>query len=93
MVRMMHTAQGEPADERVLKHIKGKVTQLMNVLDGDGDGDISFDEFMRANRKIGQLMYPRVQREAVGDEAEPPPPFARAGTPRSTCSSSCAAGA
>ena len=57
-VRMMHTAQGEPADERVLKHIQGKVTQLMNVLDGDGDGDITFDEFMRANRKIGQLMYP-----------------------------------
>ena len=31
---------------------------IMQVLDNDGDGEITLDEFIRANRKVGTLMFP-----------------------------------
>mmetsp|Transcript_36865 Transcript_36865/g.99161 ORF Transcript_36865/g.99161 Transcript_36865/m.99161 type:complete len:317 (-) Transcript_36865:99-1049(-) len=37
----------------------------MQVLDNDGDGEITLDEFIRANRKVGTLMFPafRLQKK------------------------------
>ena len=31
---------------------------IMQVLDNDGDGEITLDEYIRANRKVGTLMFP-----------------------------------
>jgi len=56
MVRMMHTGQDA-------KEVQRKVQQLMNVLDANHDGDIAFDEFLRAHRKVGSLMYPAFQMQ------------------------------
>ena len=32
--------------------------RIMDVLDSDGNGDVTLDEFLAANRKVGTLMFP-----------------------------------
>ena len=56
MVRMMHTGQD-------VKEVQRMVQKLMNVLDANHDGDIAFEEFLRAHRKVGSLMYPAFQMQ------------------------------
>ena len=56
MVRMMYM-------DKSGKEVQRTVSQLMNVLDADHDGDITFAEFQRAHRKVGTLIYPAFQMQ------------------------------
>ena len=56
MVRMMYM-------DKSGKDVQRTVSQLMNVLDSDHDGDITFAEFQRAHRKVGTLIYPAYQMQ------------------------------
>ena len=57
MVREVYQSDSDGARDQS-KAIQIQVTKLMNVLDGDGDGDISFEEFERVHRKVGTIIYP-----------------------------------
>ena len=57
MIREIYQSEKEGAKDQS-KLIQKQVKQLMNVIDEDGDGEITLEEFERVHRKLGTLIYP-----------------------------------